>query len=187
MQARNNWVWNARIFENVDRPDVKARHGSGSWSVTITEPDFAWGYCIKLPDEAQDNIMWDLRLDVRSVDGKILPGLALHDSERGVLFIVNEAESTAELRFLKVNHEAVRTDLFRITHVECPYTMAIEYNAITARCIGRVNGDSMFDFKLPHADISPIAEVTHLEIVTMSPPGRSSGTAKYGHLVLNCE
>jgi hypothetical protein len=184
---KHNWIWNVRTLENVAKPNVKTTYADGSWRVTALEKDLAWGYCLTLPDEAKAHIMWHARVEVRQITGDIWPGLAFHDSSRGMLFLVNAVAGKAELRLLNVSREAVRTDLFKISEVEYPFALALEYNALTAKCIGRIGEDKIFDFKLPHKKIPAMAVVTSLEIVTTTPPGKSGGVVEYGSLVLNCE
>jgi hypothetical protein len=184
---RHNWVWSEKIFENVSESSVKTAHSRGAWKVTISEKNLAWGYCIRLSDEACSHIMWHARVDVRKVKGGAWPGLALHDSQRGMLFMVNGDERFAELRLLEVGREAIRTDIFDIGEINPPFAIALGYNAITSKCIGKIAGKQLFDFKLPHGDIPSLVEVTSIEIVTITPPDDSGGSVEYGRLFLDCE
>jgi hypothetical protein len=171
----------------VEGPHVKAARSRGFWSVTAKKKDFAWGYCVNIPADARSFIMWHAKIKVLNASGGVWPGLAIHDSAKGMLFLVNGSEKTAELRFLKVGKEAVCSEFFKLPDIWESYTLSLDYNAVTSVCCGRVSDKTVFDFSLPHGIIPPIAEVTSIEIVTTTPPGECGGTAGYGTLTLECE
>jgi hypothetical protein len=182
----NNWEWHPGVFENVEGPHVKAARSRGSWSVTAKEKDFAWGYCVNIPADARSFIMWHARVKVLKASVGVWPGIALHDTKSGVLFLVNGA-GTAELRFLKVGREAVCSEFFDLHDVPERYTLSLDYNAVTSVCSGRVSDKTVFSFSLPRGIIPAIGEVAAVEIVTTTPPEESGGTATYGTLTLDCE
>ncbi|MDR3322356.1 MAG: hypothetical protein LBS93_07900 [Synergistaceae bacterium] len=180
-----DWVWRAKSFERVERPGVKASSAGASWSVLMGERDFAWGYCIELPDDARAHLMWHTRIDVLAAGDGMSPGLAFHDSEEGVLFQVNAALGVAELRRLRVNNRTERIELFSIARIECPYAISLTYNALTGECAGMVGDDRIFDRTLPWGSIPALPAVTSVEIVTTV--STDPGSAEYGNLTLKCE
>jgi hypothetical protein len=184
---RHNWLWSAKNFEDLEEPNVKAKRSSGYWRVAVGGGDVAWGYCVKLDEEAQAHIMWHSRIEVKGAAGDVWPGLAFHDSRNGALLMANSLRGVAELRLLKVNSEVLRTEIFKLPRLECPYSIILEYNAITANCIGRVGGAQVFEFTLPHGNIPSISDVSAIEIVTTTSPNEEKSVVNYGDLALDCE
>jgi hypothetical protein len=193
-----HWTWRAKSFENINQPNVKADKAGDSWVVSMSKGGFSWGYCFALSEEARSHILWHCSVDIHGASGDISPGIAFHDRNSGMLFQVNNSLHTAELRLVRVNKETIRNDLFNIPGIGYPYAIILEYNAITAKCLGGVMSVSqksrtskvkkIFEFQLPRGDVPAIEAVSAVEIVTSMAAGDDNeGEVAYGNLVLNCE
>ena len=181
------WSWETTRFENLDLPNVKTELSASSWDVMIETADIAWGYAISLLPAAQDCKYWRSRLEVRHVLGDISPGIAFRNERDGILFQVCPERGSAELRYVKVGERTEQTEVYQTGDVAFPMDIMMEYDAVESRCTGQINGNAVFEIKLPFENIEPLTSVTVLEIVTTSHPDGNGGTAGYGDIALQCE
>lgn len=181
------WSWETTRFENLDMPNVKTEVSASSWDVMIEKPNFAWGYAIPLPAGTQEYRTWRSRLEVRRALGDISPGIAFRGDAEGILFQVVPKSESAELRHVKVGERTEQTNTYATGDIVFPMDILLEYDAESGRCTASINGSTIFEVHLPHGNISPLGQVSFVEILTSTLPEGSGGTVGYGDITLQCE
>lgn len=180
------WSWEPAQFENLNTEKVTTEATQTSWDVMLEAPNIAWGYSIALCDEARAHIMWRCRLEVLHVLGDVMPGLAFFDGETGVAFQVDVSSKKAELRRVVRGKETLLVEDYPLQDIAQPFDLLFEYNALTKKCSGILNGEKIFERQLPYTILPAPDEVNSIEILTTTPPG-GTGTIGYGELTLQCE
>lgn len=187
--AQSLWSWEAVQFERIETESgIKTNAADETWNVSIARPHQAWGYRIALPEDAKMYIMWRATLTVSKVEGDILPGIACFSDGEGIAFQVDLAHTRAELRHALPSMKTVRVGLFRLPElVELPFTMQIEFNAVTKKCCCFVNSRRLVDVKLPFKSLPLFDVLSDIEIISTTPQRGEGGSIEYGQLSLQCE
>ena len=184
----HSWLWGPDLFESLSLPQVNTSSAESSWLVQVRDNDLAWGYCIELPGESLNNILWRVKIEVHATEGDVSPGIALHDFNDGFMVQVNETSGTAELRYLLTKKETICMEATNLPARAGHYFLAIEYNALTHNCTCSLDENPLFEVKLPYKRIPALSSIAAMEIVTTTPlDAKNEGFVRYGNLYLDSE